>query len=293
VRRVFEIAVATVLPDPADVLEMISAPPALAHSDGRTSALLREALAMLAEDAVPRALLETITTERFAVVFGGEGLNAPDAPLARIFPEARGLALFAATIGPKACARITELFDRRDFALGTILDAAASLAAEKTADVARGEYVGTGAQDPGDDHARRGGAVGAGPGRDRAIGDRVGNVALAYSPGYCGWHITAQRALFEALRPEEMGIRLNESCLMQPLKSISGVIAAGRPEIHVFDDAFPFCAACATRPCRERIRSVKRFSATRARPIAGETRPAATTARPPMTFDSETQKEEG
>ena len=50
---------------------------------------------------------------------------------------------------------------------------------------------------------------------------------LPYSPGYCGWHVSGQRKLFDFLRPEEIGMTLNASCLMQPLKSVSGVLVAG------------------------------------------------------------------
>ena len=80
--------------------------------------------------------------------------------------------------------------------------------------------------------------------------------ALRFSPGYCGWHITAQRKLFDLLDPDETVISLNESCLMSPLKSISGVLVIGRKEIFDFDDSFPFCSTCSDHSCRERIRAV-------------------------------------
>jgi hypothetical protein len=76
---------------------------------------------------------------------------------------------------------------------------------------------------------------------------------MRFSPGYCGWDLTAQRGLFEALQPAEIGITLSESCLMRPLKSISGVFIAGEKGIFVFDDVFSFCGECATHECRDRI----------------------------------------
>jgi hypothetical protein len=79
---------------------------------------------------------------------------------------------------------------------------------------------------------------------------------LPYSPGYCGWHISGQRALFRHLEPERIGITLNTSFLMQPLKSVSGVLVVGDPRIHEFDNDFDFCAECATLDCRARIGSV-------------------------------------
>lgn len=79
---------------------------------------------------------------------------------------------------------------------------------------------------------------------------------MLFSPGYCGWHVSGQKRLFESLRPDEIGIELSESFLMQPLKSVSGVIVVGPREIFDFDDAFSFCDECSTHSCRDRIRTV-------------------------------------
>jgi hypothetical protein len=59
-----------------------------------------------------------------------------------------------------------------------------------------------------------------------------------YSPGYCGWKVSEQPLLFELFRPRgtgytseaapaPCGIRLTDSCLMVPIKSVSGVIGIG------------------------------------------------------------------
>lgn len=52
---------------------------------------------------------------------------------------------------------------------------------------------------------------------------------LRFSPGYCGWHLSGQKELF-SLFPSSTpcGIRLTESCLMLPIKSVSGVIGVGK-----------------------------------------------------------------
>ncbi|UCE26659.1 MAG: hypothetical protein JSW52_09965, partial [Candidatus Coatesbacteria bacterium] len=79
---------------------------------------------------------------------------------------------------------------------------------------------------------------------------------LRYSPGYCGWDISGQKKLFEYLKPNDVGITLRESYLMEPLKSVSGVIVAGPAEIHDFELNYPFCRDCVTKFCRDRIKSV-------------------------------------
>jgi cobalamin-dependent methionine synthase I len=48
-----------------------------------------------------------------------------------------------------------------------------------------------------------------------------------FSPGYCGWNVSEQHKLFKLLPTGECGIRLTDSSLMQPIKSISGIIGIG------------------------------------------------------------------
>jgi hypothetical protein len=49
-----------------------------------------------------------------------------------------------------------------------------------------------------------------------------------YSPGYCGWPVSDQRELFDLFGDKNCGIRLSETCLMDPIKSISGIIGIGK-----------------------------------------------------------------
>jgi len=159
----------------------------------------------------------------------GPYLPSPRTPLAGIFPAADRLDLFAFTLGQAISHEIERLF-AGDFALGAVLDAVASLAADNAGRVAEGWLESQPA------------AVAAGSRR-----------AFLYSPGYCGWHISGQETLFAALRPEAIGIRLNESFLMTPLKSISGVLVLAPAASHRIAATYPFCAQCQSPACRERI----------------------------------------
>jgi hypothetical protein len=49
-----------------------------------------------------------------------------------------------------------------------------------------------------------------------------------FSPGYCNWHLTEQRKIFSLLGDNPCGITLSEVCLMNPIKSISGIIGLGK-----------------------------------------------------------------
>ena len=48
-----------------------------------------------------------------------------------------------------------------------------------------------------------------------------------YSPGYCSWNVDEQQKLFSLFPEGCCGISLSESSLMNPVKSISGIIGLG------------------------------------------------------------------
>ena len=68
------------------------------------------------------------------------------------------------------------------------------------------------------------------------------------SPGYCGWHLTGQQALFRQMGGSPCGISLSEVCLMTPIKSISGIIGIG-PEV---DEKKYGCQYCELETCYKR-----------------------------------------
>ena len=73
-------------------------------------------------------------------------------------------------------------------------------------------------------------------------GDQLTN---RYSPGYCQWPVFDQHKLFSFLSENSCGISLNSSALMNPVKSISGIIGIGK------DVQFnPYsCTLCSSKGC--------------------------------------------
>jgi cobalamin-dependent methionine synthase I len=51
-----------------------------------------------------------------------------------------------------------------------------------------------------------------------------------YSPGQYKWTIEEQKEIFEMVDGSKIGVRLNESYLMVPFKSVSGVYGFGPEE---------------------------------------------------------------
>ncbi len=223
-----------VVPDRGTVFENQSIPAGKAIPES-FAALCTTALELLARLAAPAGVLREISQADFEVVYHGEGRNEPRSPVGDIFAQADRLALFAVTLGEAIGGGIKECFESKDFAVGAMLDSAASAATDKLAEVAERRFR---------EKHLRGGQAAAGAG------------VLRYSPGYCGWHVSGQKKLFEFLQPGRIGIALRDSYLMEPLKSVSGVIIAGRKEIHDFPSTYPFCSRCAARECRERIRAL-------------------------------------
>ncbi len=71
-----------------------------------------------------------------------------------------------------------------------------------------------------------------------------------FSPGYCGMDMTQQRALFQMVQADAVGIKLLPSLLMYPLKSISGIVGIG-PKGAVDVQGLP-CDRCDRMTCHMR-----------------------------------------
>lgn len=202
---------------------------------GRSRMLLDRALEIYRRLAEPRGLVASISHSDFEDVYDGEGLNPHESPVAKIHPRATGLTLFVATVGEPVAARIRALLEHQDLALAYLLDVTASEGASMLADQMANDFV---------DYLT---SIGHPSAESRV---------LPYSPGHCGWHISGQRTLFDYLGPQAIGITLNEQFLMTPVKSVSGVLVAGRAGTHRFRPTYQFCEDCETRDCRERMASL-------------------------------------
>ena len=72
-----------------------------------------------------------------------------------------------------------------------------------------------------------------------------------FSPGYCSWHVSQQQLLFPLFGiTEPCGVRLSDSSLMTPIKSVSGVIGVGPDVRHL---AYT-CGLCDFEKCYKRRR---------------------------------------
>jgi hypothetical protein len=241
VNKVIDLLIADILPSREAILANQGIP-AGSQLDERIEKLVENATEMFSELASPKALVAPISTDDFASVYNGEGLNEPETPVGEIFSKATHLALFAITVGQAVGNKISKLFDVADFALGSMLDSVASAAAERGAESLQYFYL-------------RKLIIAEGAPHETSV--------LRYSPGYCGWHISGQKALFAYLHPQQIGITLRASFLMEPLKSVSGAFIAGPEGIHHYIDSYPFCSECGDHSCRYRQPMMLQSSAFR------------------------------
>ena len=175
--------------------------PAHAVPKGRIAARMKVVAEAAAEVLQPRGVyavyaVNTRTPRRIEV-----GAATIRGDVVRFVGAVDRIAVVVATAG----AGISELSERYgrdgDSLAAWIADAIGSWAAEAAADAVTDRV-----------------SAYAGPGEA---------VTLRYSPGYCGMEISQQRVLFGLVDAEAAGITLLPSMLMQPLKSVSGIVGLG------------------------------------------------------------------
>lgn len=188
--------------------------------------MLDEALARAAKLCRPRAgyrLVPAHRTEgRLDALTVGAHVFTVQKIVAGALGRAERAAVFAATIGPafEEWARSTMADDP---ALGFIADAVGSAVAEALADRLHDQV-------------------------EAAMAARDWKITNRYSPGYCGWSVAEQHALFSLLPDTFCGITLGESALMHPVKSVSGIIGVGPAVKH--NDYL--CGVCTQPDCTYR-----------------------------------------
>ncbi|MBW2453909.1 MAG: hypothetical protein JRI68_05345 [Deltaproteobacteria bacterium] len=140
--------------------------------------------------------------------------------------DAAGLVIGLVTAGPAIEEQAGELVKGGELTRGLIMDAAGSAAAEEAADRLSAHIVGEGSE------------------------ERTAAVSCRLSPGYGSWKLEAQRALFPLLPHVQLGVELNDSCLMMPRKSISFAMWLGARE--PIGTGIAGCEGCAHPHCRYR-----------------------------------------
>ncbi|MBK7106515.1 MAG: hypothetical protein IPH62_14645 [Ignavibacteriae bacterium] len=140
------------------------------------------------------------------------------------FIEADNAAIFVCTIGNEM-----ELWSKKNTAEGDLLrgyliDVTASTIVENVADLLH-DFIG------------------------KTFIEKDWKITNRYSPGYCNWQVNEQQNLFSLLPKNFCNIKLSDSSLMNPIKSISGIIGIGK---NVKYREY-FCERCGIKDCTQRV----------------------------------------
>ncbi len=146
----------------------------------------------------------------------------------RQIKEAEEAALFICTAGPVIGEKSRDSMKSGDLLKGYVYDVIGSEVVEAAADMMQEELKAEAA----------------------ARGKKITN---RFSPGYCGWDVAEQHKLFSFFKDNFCGITLTESALMNPIKSVSGLIGIGGNVKYA-----PYqCHLCDDRNCIYRNRKEK------------------------------------
>ncbi len=150
-----------------------------------------------------------------------EGITFNIKPIiSRQIKEAEEAALFICTAGPVVGERSHSSMKGGDLLRGYVYDVIGSEVVEAAADSMQEDLLKSMA----------------------VIGKKITN---RFSPGYCGWDVAEQHKLFSFFKDNFCGITLTESALMNPVKSVSGLIGIGEHVRYV-----PYqCHLCDDRNC--------------------------------------------
>lgn len=123
--------------------------------------------------------------------------------IAKYFNNTSRIALFLCTAGTEITNRINELSAQGDLIGAYLLDILGSVMVENAMDKIQENLK-------------------------MDLSSNGLQITNRYSPGYCDWKVTGQKSLFSFLPDYFCKVSLNESCLMEPAKTVSGIIGIGK-----------------------------------------------------------------
>lgn len=146
----------------------------------------------------------------------------------RQIKEAEETALFICTAGPVIGEMSRNSMKSGDLLRGYVYDVIGSVVVEAAADMMQ-EVL------------------------RKEVADRGMKITNRFSPGYCGWDVAEQHKLFSFFNDNFCGITLTGSALMNPIKSVSGIIGIGRAVRYT-----PYqCRLCGDKNCIYRNKKSK------------------------------------
>jgi hypothetical protein len=192
---------------------------------GRLSRKIDKHIAGLEKTIRPKVLY---TTKKIRKIEGGTltlegGIKLKSARISKTLGKCDRITFFLATIGEQVDDVINTSMNKKKLSDAYIYDAIGSAAVEATVE----------------DFQNR---------MDSKVKEKNQRTTFRFSPGYCDWKINEQKKVFSVLENDLINVDLNESYLMAPRKSVSGVFGIGSSE-HVDKDETNPCKLCGMHTC--------------------------------------------
>lgn len=156
-----------------------------------------EQVPALIDPAAACRRLQVLSAGDRAVMLDG-GWRFTGTTVSRLLRRGTHAAVFVATIGARLEAQVSALFEQGEYLTSVLLDAAGTVALHRVVQAVRLGLV-------------------------RDAGTLAASLTGRTSPGYGDWDLAEQAQLFRALG-DPVPVRLTDSGMMLPKKSLSGVI---------------------------------------------------------------------
>lgn len=135
-----------------------------------------------------------------ATIMGSQPLSLQAPKVIEYLSGATQVVVMALTIGQKLENKVSQYFISGEYTSGLLLDAAGTAAVEVAADQVC-EFI------------------------KQQVAQQGYMTLPRFSPGYGNWDITVQPLILDLANAHEIGLTVTDSCMLQPRKSITAVIA--------------------------------------------------------------------
>ena len=142
--------------------------------------------------------------------------------VAGLLSQCRKVAVLVVSIGDHLEDMVCRLSEDGLMLQASVLDAIGSEAVEKLADTVQNSIAGI-------------------------AGDHGMVVSRRFSPGYCDWDVSQQLGVFRIVDGDSVGVKLTETGLMVPRKSMSGIMGMGASDSGVRE--YNPCKTCDRSDC--------------------------------------------
>ena len=168
--------------------------------------------------------LPIVSTLEDGVIITGQGYQfSVNQKILHLFQNSQYLLFAITTIGPKIEQMVKERFKENQYLKAMVLDAVGTVAV-KTA----GQWINHFLEE---EYKKKG-----------------FQLSRYFEPGSSDWDIIEQEKVFAILKPERIGVTLNDYHMMQPAKSLSWIRGMGHNLVYSYRDEFS-CDYCTLTKC--------------------------------------------